>query len=211
MKTLLVAATTLEVLPLTNRFKKDSIPLQKVIALDEGVDLIITGVGMVATAFTLGKIFSRKKYDRAINMGIAGSFDRKLNLGDVVQIAEDKFSELGAEDGEKFIPLDEMGLGVNCVLKPSFTLPHLKTVEGITVNTVHGNVASILTIQKNLNPQTESMEGAAFFYACKQFKIPCVQVRSLSNYVEPRDKKNWKIDNAIQNLNDYVINFLYKK
>jgi hypothetical protein len=45
---------------------------------------------------------------------------------------------------------------------------YLKKARAITVNTVHGNDMSIKKVQERLTPQLESMEGAAFFYACQQ-------------------------------------------
>jgi futalosine hydrolase len=89
-------------------------------------------------------------------------------------------------------------------------LKNIRDVKGITVNTVHGNTASIRKIVKKFNPDIESMEGAAFFFACAQFQIPCLQIRAVSNYVERRNKKNWKLDLAIKNLNFYIENLLMK-
>ena len=43
----------------------------------------------------------------------------------------------------------------------------LKSVRGITVNTVHGDELSIMKIVHRLNPQV-SMEGAAGMLACQK-------------------------------------------
>ncbi len=51
------------------------------------------------------------------------------------------------------------------------------------------------------------MEGAAFHYACLQENIPFLQLRSISNYVEVRDKSKWKIQLAIKELNDTLIKY----
>jgi len=53
------------------------------------------------------------------------------------------------------------------------------TIKGITVNCVHGSEDEILKIKKMLSPDIETMEGAAFFYACNQVKLPSVQIRSV--------------------------------
>ena len=45
------------------------------------------------------------------------------------------------------------------------------------------------------------MEGATVFKVCKEMKIPCIQIRSISNKVEKRNKENWNLDLAISNLN----------
>jgi len=179
-------------------------------------ETLITGVGMVATAFALGRHLSDNKYDLVINLGIAGSFDRNISLGDLVEITSDTFAELGAEDDNKFLPIAEMGFG-EATFEPTtklsnlynlFNTFNLRQATAITVNTVHGNEDSIKRVAERLNPQIESMEGAAFFYACKQFNVPCIQIRAVSNYVEKRNRDNWNIGLAIKNLNTFAIEFL---
>lgn len=208
MKTLLVAATIFEVKGLLAHF---GLPEQDFIESDY-FDMLITGVGMTATAFSLGKTLNNK-YNLVINLGIAGSFNRDQQLGDLLQVTEEIFSELGAEDQETFIPIDELGFGNSRLkaIEPQPSLhPPLKTALGITVNTVHGHTASIEKIRQRLSPDLESMEGAAVFYACNQLNIPCLQVRAISNYVEQRNKENWDIPLAIRNLNQWAISFLTK-
>jgi nucleoside phosphorylase len=75
------------------------------------ISLLITGVGMVATAFALGKHLPSNRYDLVLNLGIAGSFDRDIALGEVIEITEDTFAELGAEDDAAFLSIDQMGFG----------------------------------------------------------------------------------------------------
>ncbi|MCR8559431.1 futalosine hydrolase [Mucilaginibacter sp. BJC16-A38] len=178
--------------------------------------LLVTGVGMTATAFALGRHLSSNKYDLILNLGIAGSFDRGIALGDVVEITQDTFAELGAEDDTNFLPIADMGFG-EATYYPSkkladlynlFNTFNLTQATAITVNTVHGNEASIQKVAERLGPQIESMEGAAVFYACKQFDVPCMQIRAVSNYVEKRNRANWNIGLAIKNLNTFAIEFL---
>jgi futalosine hydrolase len=52
------------------------------------------------------------------------------------------------------------------------------------------------------------MEGAAVLYVAEMLDIPAIQIRSISNYVEPRNRENWKIKEAIENLNYQIINIL---
>ncbi len=216
MKILLVSATKFEVNPLLKKLQKVSkkADLLSYRAGKHSVDILITGVGMTATAFYLGKQLS-KSYDLAINAGVAGSFKKSILPGEVVNITHDRFGDLGAEDGTKFITLSEMRLGKVPNLTPIAigaqvpslkfkSLRHLKKVKGISVNTVHGNSASIKKVVKKFKPDVESMEGAAFFFACQEFKTPCVQVRAISNYVERRNKKNWKLELAVKNLNYFL-------
>jgi futalosine hydrolase len=48
------------------------------------------------------------------------------------------------------------------------------------------------------------MEGAAFMMVCQKFNITFIQIRSISNYVEERDKEKWDLDLAIKNLNNQL-------
>jgi futalosine hydrolase len=56
----------------------------------------------------------------------------------------------------------------------------------------------------------ESMEGAAFFYACLAEGVPFIEIRSVSNYVAERDKSYWNIPLAIQKL-DKTLDRLMKE
>ena len=174
------------------------------------ISILITGAGMVPTAFALGKHLAKNTYDLAINIGIAGSFDRDIALGEVVEITQDTFAELGAEDNEVFITIDELGFGESS-FSSTYPLPaniNLKKTTAITVNTVHGNEASIKKLSSRVNAQIESMEGAAFFYACAAAGVPCMQIRAVSNYVEKRNRDTWQIGLAIKNLNKFAVDFL---
>lgn len=175
-------------------------------------DLIITGPGMVATTYHLTRKLVKNKYDLVINAGIAGSFKREFPIGEVVHIVSDCFSDFGTEDGEVFLSASEIGLTEpnqypfkkDCIrstgdLKENL-LPRLRKVHGVTVNRSHGKKRSIQETVERLNPDTESMEGAAVFYVCALEKVPCLQIRAISNYVERRNRDAWDIPLAIKNL-----------
>jgi futalosine hydrolase len=226
MRVLVVCATHKEIEPLISDFGISISDLSgNFISLESNCQLptancqlLITGVGMTATAFALGRHLAANQYDLAINLGIAGSFDRDFALGDVVEVTEDTFAELGAEDGEEFLSIEKLGFGTNTYQSTTklsdyydtSNLLNIKQAKAITVNTVSGNEGSIKKIIHRLNPQVESMEGAAFFYACREMNLPCLQIRAVSNYVEKRNRDNWKIGLAIKNLNTFALEFLKK-
>jgi futalosine hydrolase len=209
MKILLVAATKAEIEPFLTHFSfREQLPYDKILG-NYQVKVLIGGVGMVATAFSVGKALSEHNFDLAINAGIAGTFSDDIKIGDVCNVKEDIFSELGAEDGDNFLSIESLGFGrITYSAKPNLLFPKLnslKSVKGITVNTVHGNENSISKIKAQFNPDIESMEGAAFFYACEQRNTACIQIRAISNVVERRNRENWQIGLAIKNLNDTLI------
>ena len=223
MKILLVAATQAETSPLLRLLVHSSGTTdnpQKFFYKGIDIDLLITGVGMTATAFFLGKFLSYAKYDIALNMGVAGSFDKKLRIGDVVNVIQERFPEMGAEDGESFLSLYELNLaGVDetpfseGVLKNKSVfynkvISGLPPVYGVTVNTIHGNEDSIRSVIKRCKADVETMEGAAFLYACLSENIPCIEIRAISNYIERRNRDSWNIPLAIENLSKKVIQIL---
>jgi len=211
MRILVVAATSFEVESLRSEVGNQN---QESGIKNQEINFLITGVGMVATAFALGKYLATNQYDLVINLGIAGSFDQDIALGEVVEIIDDHLSELGAEDDDVFLPMEALGFGEsifkNNTKLSSYINSDLRQVTAITVNTVHGHEPSIKRLTTRMHPQLESMEGAAFFYACKQAGVPCLQIRAVSNYVEKRNRDAWQIGLAIKNLNNFAVEFLNK-
>ena len=170
------------------------------------IDVLITGVGMVATAAWTSRALIQSPYDLALNLGLCGTFDSFIDLGTVVHVVSDRLAELGAEDGDHFLTLADLELSgesefVNLDPPSNPELDSLPAVSGITVNTVHGSERTIAAIAARFDPQVESMEGAAFMSACQIHKVPFAQVRAVSNLVEPRNRDAWKISEAIHNLN----------
>ena len=214
MNILIVSATSLEIAPFLKEIKAET--NRAIISShnykEHKIDILFTGVGMAQTAFYLGKYLSTK-YNVAINAGICGSFKRTLKLGDVVCVNEDYFADLGAEDDEKFLSVLELNLPGAYYVKNENTfsidvIQNCKQVRGISVNTTHGNETTIKKFCARIQADVESMEGAAFLWACNQTKTKCVQIRSVSNYVEKRDKSKWEIGLAVKNLNDVLIKLL---
>ena len=185
MKILLIAATSDEI-------TKESFP---------NSDILISGVGIANTTYGLTKYLCANFYDLVINMGVGGCFNPIVKIGDVVEVVEDCFSEIGIENGVKFEEFSDFEITNTFKVKGK---TNLQKVKGITVNTVHGNEASIVKIVDRLNPDVESMEGAAIFKVCKEFAVPCMQIRAISNKVEKRNRENWNMPLAIQNLNTTV-------
>lgn len=216
MNILVVSATEFEVKPLLG-FLGIALPAvginnANIDFEDKDIQVLITGIGMVNTAFMVGR-HSLNHYDLVINAGVCGAFDKKLELGQIVNITDDILSEMGAEDGDDFLTYNQMNLPGEYIYsarnKDSYLMVDLlKKVKGITVNTVHGNEANIEKVKQLYNPDVESMEGAAFFAACSGIQGNHVQIRAISNYVEKRNKEKWQMPLAIKNLNDFLITFV---
>lgn len=212
MRLLLCFATFDEVRPFTEKFGMQ--PGRNLSGNSE-IFLLESGVGMVATALNLGAHLVNERYDLAINAGIAGTFRKTDRLGTVFNVVADGFPELGAEDDGNFLSISTLGFGDESVLPIvsadlAAMVGHLPRASAITVNKVHGRESSIAEIVTRIDPHLESMEGAAFFMACRKFSLPATQLRAVSNYVERRNREAWKIGDAVHNLNMELENILKK-
>jgi futalosine hydrolase len=215
MRILIAAATPMEIAPLVDAFGGEARPdhLRSARYGGHEIDLLITGVGMVATAAWCARVLAESHYNLALNFGVCGSFDAALTPGTVVHVVSDRIAELGAEDGDNFLPIEELKLQgesafTNATPPANAALRDLPAVSGITVNTVHGNEATIAAVVRRFKPQVESMEGAAFMSACLMRGLPFAQVRAVSNVVERRNRERWKTSEAITNLGRTALRIL---
>lgn len=186
-------------------------------------ELLITGVGSMATSWALTKWYSSNpKPDLAINAGIAGSYREDIETGQVVVPVSDCFADMGVETETGFLTLSEAGLekpgkfpftdgriiSDNRFVKYASTI--LNPVRAISVNASTGSIATRNRLMNKFNPDIESMEGAAFFYICSMEGIPFLAIRSISNMVGPRDKGRWNIPVALEslaiNLQEIILN-----
>jgi len=194
----IVSATLFEIEP-TRQFLIENFQSKDQLNFIKGeqtVQVLITGVGSTATAFSLGQYLSKIKTNLLINAGIAGAFSKKHKIGDVLLVERDRFGDLGVEEANgQFVDVYELQ-------------KFLPTATSITVQKVHGSADSITKIRNKYPVDLESMEGAAVHYAALMTGTPFFQIRSVSNLVEPRNKDNWDIGKAITELNKVVIGMI---
>ncbi len=180
------------------------------------INVVVTGIGMVSSARSLMKHFAMNGIPAlAINAGIGGTYAEQPGVGDVVVVERDCFADLGIDDNGRFIkaaearfinagtePFDDEGW-IWCrnryIEKVRGRLPFC---SGITSDTVSGSEERIGRLRGLYGPDIESMEGASFFYICSLEKVPFIALRSISNRVEVRDRRNWHIERALKNLGE---------
>lgn len=213
MRLLLTAATTFEIAPTVSwlRGLADDTEANVITVGRVEVEVIFTGVGLTATAFALGHRFGAGNLPQlAVQAGIGGATNRAIALGEVVRITSEVLGDLGAEDADgTFLSLRDIGLppgppfNESGVLEPTVGA-HLpfRSVAGLSVNRVSGRAATVAArAARHPDAEVESMEGAAFFYACMQAGVEPLQLRAISNYVEPRNREAWRMGAAIEGLN----------
>jgi len=223
MRILVVAATDAELAPLVTSLEPlagRSSRLKSYAHERHAVDILTTGVGMVATATWCSGVFARERYDLVLNGGVCGSFRPALPPGTVVHVTTDRIADLGAEDGDALLSVQQLqllgddefpwtrGRLVNSAPPLNEALGGLPVADAITVNTVHGNDLTIAAAVERYNPHVESMEGAAFMYSCLVHGVPFAQVRAVSNIVERRNRAGWKMHEAVEALGATVLEII---
>ena len=203
MKILIVAATLNEVARCLKTFSFTKLEGQRLYEYNTSqhtVHVLITGIGIVSTSEPLTKTLCGQSYNFALNAGVCGCFKNDVPIGTTVRVTKDTLADLGIEDRESFIPAakwlikkEELSFlifeGMNQNHSAFSAFYSLPKVTGITVNTSSGSIATIEKRISLFNPDTESMEGAAFMSICNNEHIPCEQVRTISNFIEPRNEK----------------------
>lgn len=160
-----------------------------------GVNCILarSGAGKVNAARTAQILIDKYDIEYVINVGVAGSLNQKLEIGDVV-IAETAVQhdfDITAFDHSKgYIP--EVGNEVECdiSLVEKFTQAidnleerNYKVVKGIvaTGDIFCTEVAMKEKIASKFKADCVEMEGAAIGQVCKLSEVPFIIIRSISD------------------------------
>ena len=199
--------------------------LEKNFSLESGIykkgnlsiSLSVCGVGLVNTAIHTS-VVAQKESDLMILIGLAGTFNKDLEIGTVVNITEESYGDLGAEDQDgqllsvhdlELMPANKPPFKNGKLINPSADeFSFLPKASSISVNKVSGSQQSIDFIQAKFGADIENMEGAAFFQVCLSQRKKFLQLRAISNYVEPRNKDNWQINKALVNLTDVLVSII---
>jgi futalosine hydrolase len=182
--------------------------------------VVVTGVGPVAVALSLGRVLGRRAGDVAgvVNCGIAGSFDlTAVPLGGLVVATTETFPEYGLRGDDdtdaRAIAFPQLVIGGEPVfdrlpLDPEtaaaamgLTLPAdaargtCVTVAGVTVTPARAR-----TLAGKYEAVAESMEGFAAALAAATAAVPFLELRAVSNRVGSRPPVDWDLPGALSAL-----------
>lgn len=145
-------------------------------------DVRIIGVGMAAAATAVAGLLRERTEGplRVVLCGVAGSYDRLLKRGEVVQVLSERIAELPERYAAGY--------------RATWHFDRLREVDGNTVNCLGAG-------RKRCTTGIENMEGAAVMALCAAAGIPCGEIRAVSNYVgEPF--ADWRFGEAVDNLTE---------
>ena len=214
MKTLICTATSLELSGIFPSISSSEIETAANGFKKEGLSFLVTGIGVLNTYSSLVRSHLSTPVDRVLQIGIAGAYtgarEEVKILGTPVIIEKEVVADLGAEDFDSFLSLNDLDLGrleyyeskrLN-VFDDLFenSLKALPVVTGATVNTATGTEATGMLRAEKYGVEVESMEGAGALKFGEDFGIPVLQIRSISNIATTRDRESWDIIGAIKSL-----------
>jgi futalosine hydrolase len=215
MNCLVVAATVIEITPFLEQYRA-----KKILPAGIETDVLVTGIGLTTTTYSLTRQLQIKRPDIIIQAGIGGCFDTAIPLGSVLAIKQETIADLGVtENGQlktlfdlKLVAQNQYPFSKGWLVNKSELLKKvkLKKVRGVSVNEITTSKQKVKLYRETFNPVVESMEGAALHYVCLMEKIHFLQIRAASNYIGERNKKRWNMKESIINLNNELTSLLYK-
>ncbi|MEU7058943.1 futalosine hydrolase [Streptomyces sp. NPDC046197] len=179
-----------------------------------GHDLIAAGVGpalaaaSTACALTAAAL-DGTPYDLVVSAGIAGGFPPAAPVGSLVVADEITAADLGAETGDGFLPVTELGFGTVTHSPPEPLVRGIAAAIGaptgtvLTVSTVTGTAARADALRaRHPRALAEAMEGFGVAEAAAAHGVPVLEMRAVSNPVGPRDRAAWRIGDALAALTE---------
>ncbi|WP_412675006.1 futalosine hydrolase [Aneurinibacillus aneurinilyticus] len=178
----------------------------------ENFDVVVAGVGPIATAASTAKVLATAEYSLVVSAGIGGGFIGRADLGSLVVADEIVAADLGAETPEGFRSLDALGFGYTRIpvdaglvsqVAEALRATGLVVTTGpvLTVSTVTGTSDTALELAARVpGAAAEAMEGFGVATAAHENGVPIMEIRSISNPVGPRDRAAWRIEEALEAL-----------
>jgi futalosine hydrolase len=170
-----------------------------------GLDYVLTGVGMPAVYRTF---LTRDVTGPLISLGIAGAYEGTgLNIGDVVIVASEIVGDLGMELPlvPRFTPLRDFPFGTSHKSVQLYAPPTagVSVVHGCTVSTVTGTQETGIRHRDTYGVAIETMEGYAVADIAAANRVPCLEVRAISNFASVRDMRPENIRAALGALSTF--------
>ena len=184
---------------------------------EQTVVTLVTGVGPVNAALSLGRLLGTFRPRGVCNLGVAGSFDlQALRLETVCCVTAEIWPEFGLRKTEG---IDPCGLGLahgkiggqvyrdRVPLDPEggaramgVCLPACCRVKSLSVAGVSGTLEQAACYRHRYDADIENMEGFALAWACLTQEVPFLELRTISNRVGSRAAGDWNLKAALARL-----------
>jgi futalosine hydrolase len=163
----------------------------------DGVDVVAVGIGPVEAALGTLRALGVKPYRLAVNAGIGGAFAGRATVGDAVAVTDERYVDLGREDGAEIRLPGGLTLESTCsadrIALEQFRAqaPAMEFGPAITSATFTTTAARAAALAARYGPVAESMEGFAVLRAAAAAGVAAVELRGISNLVGDPAGSGW--------------------
>lgn len=196
---LVVAATEMEMQPLRA-------------TLADGVAVcLVAGIGPLETTLALTRFLEQGDgaFAGVVNFGVAGAYlGTGVQLLDICLAATENLGDLGICAGIETRPFSDehLPVAISWELDPTL-LTRARAIlaaQGVacragnfvTVSGVSGTEVRGCFLRDRFGAICENMEGAAVARVCAAYSLPALEMRCVSNLVEDRDPRRWRLADA---------------
>lgn len=205
-------------------------PQEATLIKSSGAALAVTGIGAVNTAHVLTQYLAMNRAPSiVIQTGIAGAYvPAGMEIGSVLLADTEIYGDLGVMTPAGWQPMEEIGiplvaaagsrearynyfpLDAALVKRASKAAGSAvaRTGKFLTLSQVTGVRTLGDALYERFGALCESMEGAAAAHVCALHGVRFLEVRGVSNLVEDRDRKKWKIADAADAAQRVVLTLL---
>ncbi len=181
----------------------------------DGVETLLTGMGPVEACVKLARFLAdhRGRFEAVINFGVGGAYPESgLELLDICLANDEVLGDLGIchkdsielFDPEKLPVTNFIKMDGDLLQQAGKALAELgeKYTAGrfVTVSCATATAARGAMLRETYAAICENMEGAAVARVCREFDIPCLEIRCISNMVEDRNVVNWRLEEACKKV-----------
>jgi futalosine hydrolase len=180
--------------------------------------LVVTGgMGKTNAAQALTALLETRRVCGVIGFGVGGAYPGSgLRVGDVALANVEIYGDEGVLTGDGWISTREIGIPLiengpepifnaieldrEVVLRAEAALlaGRVEPVTGafVTVSACSGTRHRGHELGARFGAICETMEGAAYAHVCAIYGTPFVEIRGISNLVEDRDLRRWRLEEA---------------
>jgi futalosine hydrolase len=171
---------------------------------------LVCGLGPGSTSFELTRFIERRGAPYTVILaGVAGAYQwADVNLEDVCLASSEAYGDLGRYGPSGIEPISLEGdetrteFSLGPVWRQIITSDLVKELglrcgPMVTVSCVTGTRERAWDLHKRFKSIAENMEGAAAAQVCDYYQVPLLEFRGISNWVGDLDRKNWRLEQAL--------------
>lgn len=191
--------------------EQEMAPIRRSLAGTSGWTPFVAGIGWLESAVNLTRFLDHHPdtFQAIINCGVGGAFvGAGPTLLDICLAETEILADVGVMLDDGVQPFDTILVPTHFPMdhslltktKETLALSGLQPWSGpfVSVMAVSGTLARGKELRSRFGAICENMEGAAIARVAEEFRLPCLEIRAISNMVEDRNLSAWRMPEAIE-------------